>query len=211
MPLQRARSSGPTNFPRSGSQGSSATTRPWQRRLVDGHPSPSMDSSKPAYQPLRREEEDALESGGKISLQRDADDSGEDDEDFLLADDETRKLESARLRRRRLCQRWCYCCYPCCCNCSRRCLLVALFSLLAVIIVIGGGGFWAYRNAPEDGLSPPWYPTPKGGTDETWQRSYEKARQMVRRMSLVEKVNVTTGIGYAPFHVAQREHLLMES
>ncbi|EFW18971.1 hypothetical protein D8B26_007165 [Coccidioides posadasii str. Silveira] len=51
-------------------------------------------------------------------------------------------------------------------------------------------------NAPQDGLSPPWYPTPKGGSVASWAKSYHKARRMVERMSLPEKVNVTTGVGW---------------
>ncbi|KAL9629771.1 MAG: hypothetical protein Q9164_006733 [Protoblastenia rupestris] len=49
---------------------------------------------------------------------------------------------------------------------------------------------------PKDGLSPPWYPTPLGGTLREWRDSYEKASKMVEKMSLVEKVNVTTGTGW---------------
>jgi hypothetical protein len=30
---------------------------------------------------------------------------------------------------------------------------------------------------------------------QSWQRSYDKAKQMVERMTLVEKVNITTGTG----------------
>ena len=51
--------------------------------------------------------------------------------------------------------------------------------------------------APKDGLSPPWYPTPQGGTLEAWKESYEKASVMVGKMTLVEKVNITTGTGWA--------------
>jgi beta-glucosidase len=42
----------------------------------------------------------------------------------------------------------------------------------------------------------PWYPTPLGGTSAEWKESYVKAQEMVRRMSLPEKVNVTTGTGW---------------
>lgn len=31
----------------------------------------------------------------------------------------------------------------------------------------------------------------------TWQQSYEKAAVMVSKMSLLEKVNITTGTGWA--------------
>ena len=51
-------------------------------------------------------------------------------------------------------------------------------------------------RGPQDGLSPPWYPTPQGGTLELWNQSYVKASKMVRNMSLVEKVNITTGTGW---------------
>ena len=50
---------------------------------------------------------------------------------------------------------------------------------------------------PKDGLSPPWYPAPLGGTVGSWQSSYEKASALVGNMSLVQKVNVTTGTGWA--------------
>nr|ATQ35960.1 beta-glucosidase [Talaromyces piceae] len=47
------------------------------------------------------------------------------------------------------------------------------------------------------GESPPWYPSPHGGTLETWAHSYQKAQVMVQNMSLLEKVNVTTGVGWS--------------
>lgn len=46
------------------------------------------------------------------------------------------------------------------------------------------------------GYSPPWYPSPAGGTAKRWEQSYEKAQDMVRKMTLTEKVNVTTGTGW---------------
>ena len=52
------------------------------------------------------------------------------------------------------------------------------------------------KIGPKDGLSPPWYPTPRGGTLKSWQTSYDKASKMVGKMSLVEKVNITTGTGW---------------
>ncbi|EXJ63574.1 beta-glucosidase [Cladophialophora psammophila CBS 110553] len=70
--------------------------------------------------------------------------------------------------------------------------------LLAVIVsVISGGGYWFYTQGQINGQSPPWYPTPQGGTLPSWQDSYDKARKLVDRMSLVEKVNITTGTGWA--------------
>lgn len=46
------------------------------------------------------------------------------------------------------------------------------------------------------GLSPPWYPSPKGGSISSWSKSYEKAQILVEQMSLIEKVNITTGTGW---------------
>ncbi|EXJ80203.1 beta-glucosidase [Capronia coronata CBS 617.96] len=77
---------------------------------------------------------------------------------------------------------------------------IAVSVLLLAIVTsaaIGGGGYWIYTTAAKDGQSPPWYPTPQGGTLSSWQQSYDKAQKMVERMSLVEKVNITTGTGWA--------------
>ena len=78
---------------------------------------------------------------------------------------------------------------------KRVCFFITI--VIAVILAAAiGGGAWVYKSAPKDGLSPPWYPTPLGGTTKSWEESYGKARQMVGDMSLVEKVNITTGTGY---------------
>ncbi len=70
--------------------------------------------------------------------------------------------------------------------------------ILAIVVsLIGGGGYWVFNTGLINGRSPPWYPTPLGGTVSTWQDSYHKAAKLVDRMSLVEKVNITTGTGWA--------------
>ena len=38
--------------------------------------------------------------------------------------------------------------------------------------------------------------TALGGTSRNWAEAYEKARQLVSQMTLLEKVNVTTGTGW---------------
>lgn len=53
---------------------------------------------------------------------------------------------------------------------------------------------YGWLMGPQD--SPPWYPSPRGGTVKRWADSYSKAKGLVERMSLVEKVNVTTGTGW---------------
>ncbi|KAJ5670563.1 uncharacterized protein N7477_005926 [Penicillium maclennaniae] len=59
------------------------------------------------------------------------------------------------------------------------------------------GLYWLRSERPrKDYESVPWYPTPMGGTGAAWKESYDKAHDMVERMTLVEKVNVTTGTGW---------------
>ncbi|CAF9931380.1 MAG: hypothetical protein GOMPHAMPRED_005905 [Gomphillus americanus] len=70
-------------------------------------------------------------------------------------------------------------------------LLGAIISLVIVT------AYYIYRKEPPYGESPPWYPTPQGGTHDSWAESYTKAADLVRKMSLLEKVNVTTGVGWA--------------
>ncbi|CAI7659522.1 unnamed protein product [Penicillium palitans] len=56
---------------------------------------------------------------------------------------------------------------------------------------------WSSAGAAIDGFQAvPWYPTPLGGTSEKWKESYAKAQEMVKEMTLAEKVNVTTGTGW---------------
>jgi beta-glucosidase len=80
---------------------------------------------------------------------------------------------------------------------SRRskCLIIALVVGIIFWSILAAGGYWLYTNTPPDGLSPPWYPSPPGGTVSSWAESYAKASKLVAQMSLVEKVNITTGTG----------------
>lgn len=81
---------------------------------------------------------------------------------------------------------------------SRCCLLLTSFGLIIfVILLIGGGlGYKAVVQEPPYGLSPPWYPSPPGGIASTWADSYQKAAKLVSNMTLAEKVNITTGVGW---------------
>lgn len=86
----------------------------------------------------------------------------------------------------------------CACNrLSRSCIAIsAAFAILALLIVVSGG-YLAYKKGLIDGQSPPWYPSPAGGTLPAWADSYAKAQKLVEQMTLVEKVNITTGTGWA--------------
>lgn len=77
------------------------------------------------------------------------------------------------------------------------CILVLLF-VATFVLLLSAGGIWVYREAvPKDGLSEPWYPSPRGGDLKSWEESYKKAADLVGQMTLVEKVNVTTGTGWS--------------
>lgn len=69
--------------------------------------------------------------------------------------------------------------------------------VVAIVVVLSGGAFYVLKTAPEDGLSPPWYPSPQGGTVEGWKKSYEKAEKMVEGMTVVDMVNITSGTGWS--------------
>lgn len=121
-------------------------------------------------------------------------DSGGDLRDRRLTKAGTTIVVGSLLGKRESRQPWQQLC--CGLRFSKTCLIIILLLFGAVaLIVLGGGGLYVYHTAPKDGYSPPWYPTPRGGTAGSWQKSYDKAKQMVERMTLVEKVNITTGIG----------------
>lgn len=83
------------------------------------------------------------------------------------------------------------------CAPTRLCCFLLLLFVAATVLLLSAGGIWAWKSAPPDGQSPPWYPTPKGGTDAAWAESYKKAAELVKQMTLVEKVNITTGTGWS--------------
>ena len=77
------------------------------------------------------------------------------------------------------------------------CILILLF-VATLVLLLSVGGIWVYRAAvPNDAQSDPWYPSPKGGTLGTWKDAYRKAADLVGQMTLVEKVNITSGIGWS--------------
>lgn len=83
------------------------------------------------------------------------------------------------------------------CGIRQWCCWLLIF-VTSVILLFTAGGLWAYRKTlVKDGMSPPWYPTPKGGADAAWEESYKKAAELVRQMTLIEKVNITTGVGWS--------------
>ncbi|KAL4917686.1 glycoside hydrolase superfamily [Aspergillus aurantiobrunneus] len=80
-----------------------------------------------------------------------------------------------------------------------------LRTLVVVIIALGllVWGFLKYASASGDDwvhydMPGPdsYFPTPRGGTFKQWADSYEKAAKLVEQMTLLEKVNITTGTGW---------------
>lgn len=80
---------------------------------------------------------------------------------------------------------------------SKSCIALCVLVLAILLSVIGGGGFWLWNTELINGQSPPRYPTPLGGTVSAWKDSYAKAQKMVEKMTLTDKVNITTGVGWA--------------
>jgi beta-glucosidase-like glycosyl hydrolase len=101
----------------------------------------------------------------------------------LLSEGDTKPREARAQSRRR---RWT----------SWSCLTIIGIILVGIIGVAMSGGYFVYKHAPLNGQSPPWYPSPRGGTLQEWEKSYKKAHALVSKMSLVEKVNITTGVGW---------------
>jgi beta-glucosidase len=59
------------------------------------------------------------------------------------------------------------------------------------------GSSIAARDAvPNRYVAAPYYPTPPGGWVASWSEAYAKAAKVVQNMTLVEKVNLTSGTGY---------------
>lgn len=81
---------------------------------------------------------------------------------------------------------------------SRFCCMLVLLFVVTVVLLLSAGGLWVYETGvPPDGESDPWYPTPQGGTLDAWRKSYDKAVELVGQMTVVEKVNITTGTGWS--------------
>jgi beta-glucosidase len=100
----------------------------------------------------------------------------------LLDDVRPQKRQQSWARRRLVPSKFC-------------CSMIALF-FVTVALLLSAGGIWAIKHPPMDGGSPAWYPSPKGGTEPAWAEAYRKAAEMVRKMNVIEKVNITTGTGW---------------
>ncbi|CCH45163.1 beta-glucosidase [Wickerhamomyces ciferrii] len=79
-------------------------------------------------------------------------------------------------------------------------LLTSCLQVAAVLSIVSASpmsdSFFKAESDPNYNVVP-FYPTPQGGRieDGKWQAAYHRARQLVDQMTVVEKVNLTTGIG----------------
>jgi beta-glucosidase-like glycosyl hydrolase len=159
-----------------------------------------MLSSRPSYKSVPTDDKPREHEAIPLKLKIDGRyDDGADDEGFYSdeldehygaeSQSKPRTPQNGPASRRR---RW----NPCR-RLSRTCVAISVLAFGAFATTIVFGGLYAYRTAPPDGQSPPWYPAPNGGTVTAWESSYKKAKLMVEKMTLAEKVNVTTGTGWS--------------
>lgn len=144
--------------------------------------------SKSAYKAVRNEDEDETNAVLLVGNYTDEVLSDEETDGILQIGRAPEGIAQPQYKRRAFCA---------CQRLSKACIATSAAVAVVILLILTSGGYWAYKNGLIDGQSPPWYPTPLGGTVSTWAKSYEKAHKLVQQMSLVEKVNVTTGTGWA--------------
>lgn len=91
-------------------------------------------------------------------------------------------------------------------NMLYRPLILFIFTVLAVTSrALPPNGTTVYPNAIDpravpgaqsNQTSPPFYPSPWGNGPGEWADAYRKAREFVSQLTLLEKVNLTTGVGW---------------
>jgi beta-glucosidase len=61
---------------------------------------------------------------------------------------------------------------------------------------IVAGSLFLISTALGQAHSPPYYPSPRTDGSGDWKAAYAKARDFVGQLTLLEKVNLTTGTGW---------------
>ena len=74
------------------------------------------------------------------------------------------------------------------------------FRSLSLLLLTAAGAASGAAVAPRDPVpdgyvAAPYYPAPHGGWADDWAESYTKAVDLVSRMTLAEKTNITAGTG----------------
>ncbi|EAW08763.1 beta-glucosidase [Aspergillus clavatus NRRL 1] len=138
-------------------------------------------------------EQELLSLSKQYDFADDSDDFDSDDDAALRR--KVQKQEQRRRRERLKAKVWTPVKYA---RIWRRTLVVVIVALALLV-----WGFLRFTAAQRQGPkvwpmlpSDSWFPSPKGGTLKHWEESYRKAQSLVRNMTLIEKVNITTGTGW---------------
>lgn len=90
-------------------------------------------------------------------------------------------------------------------------LALASFAAIAVSVSPADNHFFSFQR--DLAYSPPFYPTPWMDPEaDGWADAYAKAKDFVSQLTLLEKVNLTTGVGSvdAEIHTAPITNLLRQ-
>lgn len=70
---------------------------------------------------------------------------------------------------------------------------------ILVLSQIASSNYVQIEERAESAHSPPFYPSPWMNPEAIgWEEAYVKAKDFVSQLTLLEKVNLTTGVGYVP-------------
>jgi len=70
-------------------------------------------------------------------------------------------------------------------------------AIIALANIITGQPVLTNQQVPATSVSPPFYPSPwMDGNTTGWEEAYVKAKDFVSQLTLLEKVNLTTGVGW---------------
>lgn len=71
-----------------------------------------------------------------------------------------------------------------------------LFAVVAIVLQLANASSKVQQRQTELAHSPPFYPSPWMDPEaDGWADAYAQARDFVSQMTLLEKVNITTGVG----------------
>lgn len=76
------------------------------------------------------------------------------------------------------------------------CTAKSLIVVVAILLQSADTSLKVHQRQTELAYSPPFYPSPWMDPEaDGWADAYAKARDFVSQMTLLEKVNITTGVG----------------
>ncbi|KAF7591544.1 hypothetical protein BBP40_001423 [Aspergillus hancockii] len=79
-------------------------------------------------------------------------------------------------------------------------ILIGIVLVLVLLVWLFLSRAWSKETEDDSDFSmipaESWFPTPQGGALEAWAEDYQKAATLVAGMTLIDKVNITTGTGW---------------